>query len=446
MRLIDRLRPDHARSDGLSLDWLAQQYMNFQGLNYPLSGYRQGDSTETLDHSFEGYVRGAYQSDGIVASCIYARLLLFSEAEFQWQAVQDRKLFGNTELTLLEAPDAGVTTQDMLASCEVDLSLAGNAYWCSRGQGAQRHLRRLRPDWVSIVSEGEPDDIDSQLLGYVYHKGGIQKDAKGTPLLPFEVAHYTMLPDPLSRFRGQSWLTPVIAEITADKGWTKHRTSAVSNLAVPPFAIKYPPLDADSFRAAVASFREGYEGARNTGRPIHVSGGADIQPLSMSLKDLDFQSVLAGGETRIASAARVPAVVLGLSEALGGSALNAGNYTSSKRQFGDGYAHPHWRSLCGAFSVLFPTSPDYRLWYDDRNISFLREDQKDLAEVQVANATAIRQLVDGGFDPDTVVAAINGNDYTLLKHSGFLSVQLQEPGAQPALPAAKVPAALNGAA
>ena len=44
-------------------------------------------------------------------------------------------------------------------------------------------------------------------------------------------------------------------------------------------------------------------------------------------------------------------------------------------------------------------------------------------------AGALRQLVEGGFDPATAIAAVNANDIQLLSHTGLLSVQLQEPGA-----------------
>ena len=40
----------------------------------------------------------------------------------------------------------------------------------------------------------------------------------------------------------------------------------------------------------------------------------------------------------------------------------------------------------------------------------------------------MRTLVDGGFDPDSVIAAVTTGDMTLLTHSGTLSVQLQPPG------------------
>ena len=67
-------------------------------------------------------------------------------------------------------------------------------------------------------------------------------------------------------------------------------------------------------------------------------------------------------------------------------------------------------------------------WYDDRDIAFLREDEKDAADIQSVQAAAIRQLVDAGYEPDSVIAAITAGDLARLKHSGLYSVQLQPPG------------------
>ena len=66
-----------------------------------------------------------------------------------------------------------------------------------------------------------------------------------------------------------------------------------------------------------------------------------------------------------------------------------------------------------------------RLWYDDRDVSFLQEDVLDTADIRSKDAMTMRQLVDGGFDPDSVVEAVTVGDLSLLRHSGNLSVQLQ---------------------
>ncbi|WP_199844194.1 hypothetical protein [Streptomyces sp. RTd22] len=70
-----------------------------------------------------------------------------------------------------------------------------------------------------------------------------------------------------------------------------------------------------------------------------------------------------------------------------------------------------------------------RLWYDARDVPFLREDRKDAAEIQGIQSRTIRALLDAGFTPESVVAAVEAEDYTLLVHTGLFSVQLQKPGA-----------------
>jgi hypothetical protein len=52
----------------------------------------------------------------------------------------------------------------------------------------------------------------------------------------------------------------------------------------------------------------------------------------------------------------------------------------------------------------------------------------DSAEIRAKDASTMRQLVDGGFDPVSVVDAVTTGDMTLLRHTGNLSVQLQPGG------------------
>jgi hypothetical protein len=50
-------------------------------------------------------------------------------------------------------------------------------------------------------------------------------------------------------------------------------------------------------------------------------------------------------------------------------------------------------------------------------------------------AATMRQLLDGGFTPESIKAAIIAQDWDLLEHTGLYSVQLQPPGTVPLLPA-----------
>jgi hypothetical protein len=59
---------------------------------------------------------------------------------------------------------------------------------------------------------------------------------------------------------------------------------------------------------------------------------------------------------------------------------------------------------------------------------FLQEDRKDAAEIHQIRANTIATYVKEGFTAASAVDAVVSEDETLLKHTGLVSVQLQEPG------------------
>jgi hypothetical protein len=67
------------------------------------------------------------------------------------------------------------------------------------------------------------------------------------------------------------------------------------------------------------------------------------------------------------------------------------------------------------------------LWYDDRDVAFLREDLTAAADIQAREASTIVSLISAGYEPDSVVRAVRTGDFVLLKHTGLLSVQLMPP-------------------
>jgi hypothetical protein len=89
---------------------------------------------------------------------------------------------------------------------------------------------------------------------------------------------------------------------------------------------------------------------------------------------------------------------------------------------------PLWREASASLAPIIAVPAGSELWYDDRDISALQQDQTDAAAIQQTQAITIRELINAGFEPETVVAAVMAGDYGLLQHTGLVSVQLQEPG------------------
>ncbi len=397
---------------------------------------------EDIESNFVGYVQGAYKANGVVFACILTRLLIFSEARFQWQRFANGRpgeLFGTPELGLLERPWPNGTTGELLARMEQDASLSGNFFATKVVDAAGARLRRMRPDWVTIVTGSRSDDplaLDARVVGYVYapkHEDG-KTDPDPELLTPDTVAHWSPIPDPEAQWRGMSWLTPIVREIKADSAATAHKLNYFEHGTTGGIVIKYDKaVKQEVVEAFAAKWKDAHHGKDNAYKTFHLGGGADIATLGADLKQLDFKVTQGAGETRIAAAAGVGAVMAQLSEGLAGSSLNAGNFNAARRRLADGTMRPNWRTASGALEPLVSPLPAGagRLWYDVRDVPFLQEDQKDEAEIQAKQAATIKSLVDAGFKPDDAVNAVTSGDLRGLvgKHSGLYSVQLQKPGA-----------------
>jgi phage portal protein BeeE len=381
-------------------------------------------------------VERVMKRNGPISALMFVRQMVFSEARFQFRQMRSGRpgeLFGTQDLAILETPWRNGTTGDLLSRMIQDADLAGNAFFTVVGTGPDERIRRLRPDWVTIVtgSHDDPDlygdALDGDILGYIYGPRAPGSD-EGIVLFPEQVAHFAPIPDPEYQFRGMSWLTPIIREIEGDSAATQHKLNFFKNGASPQIVAT---LDAsvkpESFERFKAAFDEGHRGVMNAYKTVFLGGGADVKVVGADLKQLDFKATQGAGESRLAAAAGVPPVIVGFSEGLQGSSLNAGNYAASRRRFADGTLRPLWRQAAGALATLVPAPTGSTLWYDDRDIAFLREDRDAVAKIQAEQAVTIRQLVDAGYEPASVVAAVQAEDRGLLTHTGLFSVQLQPP-------------------
>lgn len=410
-------------------------WFSFQGHQYPFwpSMTSNGKPQEEPEATFEGYVHGAYRTNGVVFACMLARLMLFSEARFQFRQLRSGRpgdLFGTEALGPLERPWQNATTGDLLSRAIQDVDLAGNFYAVRRGDT----IRRMRPDWVTIVlgSDVSPKEpgfaLDAEVVGYLYTPGGPKSGNESQVLLAEQVAHFAPIPDPAARFRGMSWLTPVLRDIMADKAATDHKLTYLEKGATPNLAVTLDPsVTYDVYRQFEEAFESKYADLRDAYRTIILGGGADMKVVGSNFEQLQFKDTQGAGETRIAAAAGVPPVIVGLSEGL--EAATYSNYGQARRRFADGTMRPLWRSFAGSIATLIQVPERSELWYDDRDIPFLQEDVKDAADILEVHSRAIRNLTDGGYEPGSVVEAVTSGDLRRLKHTGLLSVQMQKPGA-----------------
>lgn len=441
---------------------LSQLQFYYQGNAYSLgsSGLTGTYGTERVEeppNNLEGYVQAAYAANGVVFACLAARMSVFAQMRFQWQRIRGGRpaeLFGSSALSLLEEPWPGGTTQDLLQRILMDADLAGNSYWVRDDVGPRPELVRLRPDWFWWVLEPRTmygGQVGWRRLGGVYWEGGRGSGADPVIFRPSEVMHFAPSPDPLAPYRGMSWLTPVLREVSNDKLMGRHKTKFFENAATPNLSVSLDKeVSKEAFKAFVDKMELSHRGVDQAYKTLFLGGGADVRVIGADFKQMDFKTVQGHGETRIAAAAGVPPIIVGLSEGLESATYS--NYGQARRRFADGTMNPLWQNVAGSAKQLIPPPPNpgfdgaVRLWYDSRDVPFLREDRKDAAEIHQNEAATIGSLIQSGFTPESSVEAVTANDWSLLKHSGLVSVQLWPPGQMPENQGVVSPAGKSGAA
>lgn len=409
--------------------------LNFAGHQYLLPSQARNLQTSRLEppQGFEQAVNVAYAGNGVIGAAIAARAYLISQLRFRWQR-PDGSYFTTADLDVLNRPEL-VRRSLLLNQAERHVSLHGAAFFAR--QNRTEPITLLRPDWVTLLFQSDHDasaalqQHDAKLFALVYKPGG-SETAPPVMFAPDEFAMWAPEPDPTCWWRGSSWVTALINEILTDRQANDFTAKFFENGATPQVIVSLDPsVTKEQAETYAAMVNEKHAGAQNAYKTMFIGGGAQPHVVGSDLKSLSMREIHGLIETRIAVRSRVPAVVLSIAEGLGGSALNAGNYAQTRRLWGDGWFSPHAQDLCAALAPLVNRpGNDVELSFDPSLIEFLQEDRKDEAEIRQANAVTARQLVEAGYDPDSVTTYIDTSDVKALKHTGNLSVQLQPPGAQ----------------
>jgi len=302
------------------------------------------------------------------------RALVLSQARFTFRTrpSKARKTFWSRDLAMLERPWSRATTGELITRMEWHAGLAGNAFVYRQPD----RLRVLRPDWTAILfgSHQEPEDaataLDGELIGYVYCNGGLNVTGrsisgigyKPQTLLPDEVAHWSPLSDPEGADIGMSWVTPAVRDMQSDSAATDHKIQFWKRGATPNLVVKgIPATTQQQFDDLVSMMESRHAGVANAYRTLYLTVGADASVVGSNFKDMDLKNVQGASETRIAFLSRVPAPLLGISEGLAGSSLNAGNFAMARRIFADSWVYPTLQNLAQTLASIIKVPSDAEL-------------------------------------------------------------------------------------
>lgn len=430
MRLLNRLTTPTQPEERLSFDEyvaLLQQHPV-----RPMTSY--GSTTETVAQDFQTNIANVYKRNGPIFALIAFRADLFSQVRWAYRQRRNGK-----PGDIFSLPDLDLVNNDPQLNkwMIIDNDLAGNFYGYRDGD----RIARLRPDWVQVGYDRPVEEWGARIEAYFYYEGGPlgKSPSDAVMFLADEVIHWYDRPDPERRGVGMSWITPIAREIAADNAANTHKLKFFENGATPNLVFKFPetrtPAQIKEFKEMVDT---DHVGVHNAYRNLYLGGGADATVIGTDMRQIEFSVTQGKGESRLASAARVPAVLVGFSEGL--QAATYSNYASARRMAADGLLHPLWVSAAQAIGKVLSPPAGAEFWYDAYDIPFLREDKGDEASIRSTDAQTIRTLVDAGYLPDTVITAVQSGDWSQLTHSELFSVQLQPPGTTTPKPSKAPPA------
>src|SRR6266704_2083976 len=294
---------------------LPSNVMNYNGYSYGfgqqqgnpndlIQSYMLGQKTKEIAGTLPAY-SAAIQKSPAAFSAESVRASVLSQVRFTFRnrrrTATARRLFGTSELDILDNPWPGAVTGDLISMMEWHVGLAGNSYVTRQG----KRLRVLRPDWTAILygSQREPDDptlaFDAEILGYVYVNGGFHNPkGRAETITPENMCHWFPLPDPLCAGIGISWLTPAVREMQADMAASEHKLNFFKNGASPNMVIKgLPNQSRKAFEEAVDTLEARHTGVANAYRTLYLAAGADVSVVGSNLQQMDFASTQGQGET-----------------------------------------------------------------------------------------------------------------------------------------------------
>lgn len=430
-RLVDRIGGGRSQARSLPQWWVDAMTMDsfsYNGISY-VTNRQTYSANGTEDPAFYGGC-APYTSNGVGFAVVQRRAQLFSQARFKYKRFgggvkpMAGDLFTSSALAPLDNPIA------LLSWMEIDIATAGNAYVVRDGD----KLRRLNPFWCSIVgsSRSNPEQPatawDAEPEGLIYHPAGRPAD-EAEVFMWDEVAHYAPIPDPDMRWRGMSYLRPVVTEVRNMNAYNTFVSKYWQNNATPNMVVVFPP---EKLLAEIQAFRdkflEKHQGVERAFRPAFLGGGADVKMVGANLADLAAKDVSSDAFAKVCAAAGVPPIVVTIVPGLE-SASTYANYQTAMRAFADLTVRPLWLHATFALAKLLPSPADAELWYDVSGVSALQSDALDDAQVVATQAATIRTLGDAGWEKNSVRDAVLTGDLTKLKDTGLNSVQLIPPGA-----------------
>lgn len=210
------------------------------------------------------------------------------------------------------------------------LDIAGNLPWLiQRGRDElPAEIWPLRPDLIRVFPTGDPRVWN---YGYVLDPTASIRGQQ-TEIVPIarrDIIH-VKYPNPLDAYFGQAPLRPASRAVSLDNAATDFVDTLLRNYAVPGVVIKTATAVTQEVADRLKKrWKASFAGERR-GEPAVLQTGMDVQPLGLSLRDLEFPDLRAYSESRICATFQVPPILVGAKVGLDRSTFT--NYREARAQ------------------------------------------------------------------------------------------------------------------
>lgn len=278
----------------------------------PLIALHDSGRARWTPRDYAALAREGYERNAVAHRCV--RLIAESAAQMPLVAkVGNTEVADHPALALIDQPNprqGGIAFREMLFG---HLLVAGNAYVEAVATGAEpRELYALRPDRMRVVPgrDGWPEGDDYTVAGETMRFR--QEDGGRLP----PILHLTLF-HPVDDHYGLSPIEAAANALDIHNAASQWHKALLDNAARPSGALVYDGPDGSAlteaqFERLKQELEDGFQGARNAGRPLLLEGGLDWKPLSLTPAELDFVAAKGLAAREIALAFGVPPLLLGL--------------------------------------------------------------------------------------------------------------------------------------
>lgn len=278
----------------------------------PLIALHDSGRARWTPRDYAALAREGYERNAVAHRCV--RLIAESAAQMPLVAkVGNTEVADHPALALIDRPNprqGGIAFREMLFG---HLLVAGNAYVEAVATGAEpRELYALRPDRMRVVPgrDGWPEGYDYTVAGETMRF----RQENGGRLPP--ILHLTLF-HPVDDHYGLSPIEAAANALDIHNAASQWHKALLDNAARPSGALVYDGPDGAAltevqFERLKQELEDGFQGARNAGRPLLLEGGLDWKPLSLTPAELDFVAAKGLAAREIALAFGVPPLLLGL--------------------------------------------------------------------------------------------------------------------------------------